>query len=189
MSAGFDPAGLPEGLPVPVDDGRADHLLGLRLPALSFPATTGGFTDLAELAAGLLALFVYPRTGRPGVDAPAGWDEFPGARGCTPQSCGFRDLRTEFDAVGCRVAGLSSQTPEYQLEAWERLHLGFPLLADPDFRLAAALDIPTFTFDGMRLYSRLALVARGGEIVKVFYPVFPPDRNAADVLAWLRSTT
>jgi peroxiredoxin len=179
---------LPEGLPVPVDDGRAGHLPGLELPALSIPATTGGSLDLPELAAGQLALFVYPRTGRPGVDLPAGWDEVAGARGCTPQSCGFRDLRADFEALGCRVAGLSSQTPDYQLEAAERLRLGFPLLSDPDFRLAEALALPTFTFDGERLYTRLALVSRGGKIVKVFYPVFPPDRNAADVLAWLRSS-
>jgi peroxiredoxin len=189
VSAGYDPTALPEGLPVPVDDGRADHLPGLRLPSLSFPATTGGSLNLGELAAELLALFVYPRTGRPGEESPPGWDEIPGARGCTPQSCGFRDLRAEFEALNCRVAGLSAQTADYQREAAERLRLGYPLLADPELRLAAALDLPTFIFDGVRLYSRLALVARGGEIVKVFYPVFPPDRNAADVLAWLQGAT
>jgi peroxiredoxin len=172
---------------VPVDDGAADHLAGAELPTLAFEATTGGFLDLRELAAGALVLYVYPRTGVPGVDPPTGWDEIPGARGCTPQACGFRDDHAELGAVGARVAGLSSQTTEYQQEAAERLRLPFPLLADPDLRLAAALDLPTFTVEGMRLYKRLTLVARAGKVVKVFYPVFPPDRNAEEVFAWLRT--
>jgi len=178
---------LPPGLPVPVDDGAADLLVGTELPALAFEATTGGSLDLRDLAAGTLALYVYPRTGVPGVDSPTGWDEIPGARGCTPQSCGFRDHHAELGAVGSRVAGLSSQTTDYQREAAERLRLPFPLLADPELRLAAALDLPTFTVEGMRLYKRLTLVARAGKIVKVFYPVFPPDRNAEEVLAWLQT--
>jgi peroxiredoxin len=153
---------------VPVDDGAADDLVGKELPA------------------GTLVLYVYPRTGRPGIDPPAGWDEIPGARGCTPQSCAFRDHNADFGALGARVAGLSSQTTEYQREAAERLGLPFPLLSDPELRLAAALGLPTFTVEGMRLYTRLTLVARAGTIVKVFYPVFPPDRNAEEVLAWLR---
>jgi peroxiredoxin len=156
------------------------------LPALTFEATAGGRIDLREPAAGTLVLYVYPRTGRPGIDPPAGWDEIPGARGCTPQSCAFRDHNAEFGALGARVAGLSSQTTDYQREAAERLGLPFPLLADPELRLAAALDLPTFTVEEMRLYKRLTLVARAGTIVKVFYPVFPPDRNAEEVLAWLR---
>jgi peroxiredoxin len=171
---------------VPVDDGAADHLPGAELPPLSFPATTGGAVDVREFAAETLVLYLYPRTGRPGVDVPAAWDEIPGARGCTPQACDFRDHHAELAELEADVAGLSAQTPEDQREAAERLRLPFPLLADPDLRLAAALDLPTFTFEGMRLYRRLTLVARAGRIAKVFYPVFPPDRNAEQVLAWLR---
>jgi peroxiredoxin len=181
-----DPTALPEGLPAPVDDGAADHLPGLELPALSFPATTGGTLSLRR-EKGLLVLYLYPRTGRPGSDPPAGWDETPGARGCTPQSCAFRDQLDELAVTGARVAGLSAQPAEEQREAAERLGLGFPLLSDPDLRLAAVLRLPTFEFEGVRLYKRLTLVARAARIVKVFYPVFPPDRNAADVLAWLRA--
>jgi peroxiredoxin len=171
---------------VPTDDGAADHLLGAELPALAFEATAGAPVVLPELAAGTLVLYLYPRTGVPGEDPPAGWDEIPGARGCTPQSCSFRDHHAELDALGARVVGLSSQTSDYQGEAAERLCLPFPLLADPELRLAAALDVPTFTVAGMRLYKRLTLVARAGTVVKVFYPVFPPDRNAEEVLAWLQ---
>jgi peroxiredoxin len=172
---------------VPVDNGAADHLAGAELPTLALEATTGGFLELRELAAGTLVLYFYPRTGVPGVDPPAGWDEIPGARGCTPQACAFRDHYAELDALGARVAGLSSQTTEYQQEATERLRLPFPLFADPELRLAAALDLPTFTVGDMRLYRRLTLVARAGTIAKVFYPVFPPDQNAEEVLAWLKA--
>jgi peroxiredoxin len=180
-----DPTALPDDLPVPVDDGAAAHLPGRELPALSFPATSGTTIDLREASAGTLVLYLYPRTGRPGVDAPAGWDEIPGARGCTPQTCAFRDHHDELARLGAQVAGLSSQTTEYQQEAAERLRLPFPLLADPELSLAAALDLPTFEFEGARLYKRLTLVARAGAIIKVFYPVFPPDRNADEVIAWL----
>jgi peroxiredoxin len=182
-----DPTALPDDLPVPLDDGAAAHLPGRELPALAFPATRGTTIDLREASAGTLVLYLYPRTGRPGVDPPAGWDEMPGARGCTPQTCAFRDHHDELARLGAQVAGLSSQTTEYQQEAAERLHLPFPLLADPDLRLAAALDLPTFEFEGARLYKRLTLVARAAEIVKVFYPVFPPDRNADEVIAWLEA--
>jgi peroxiredoxin len=178
---------LPPDLPVPQDDGAAAHLPGMELPRLKFPATSGGELDLAEAAAGTFALYVYPRIGRPGVASPEGWDATPGARGCTPQSCGFRDLHGELAALGALVAGLSAQDEAYQLEAAERLHLPFPLLADPELRLARALDLPTFEIGGMVLYRRLTLVARAGRVVKAFYPVFPPDENAADVLAWLRA--
>jgi peroxiredoxin len=155
------------------------------VPAIAFPATTGGEVALDELAAALLVLYLYPRTGVPGVDLPRGWDEIPGARGCTPQSCAFRDHHAELAALGARVAGLSSQSTAYQREAAERLHLPFPLLADPGLELADALGLPTFTVEGDRLYKRLTVVARDGVVVKVFYPVFPPDRNAGDVLRWL----
>jgi peroxiredoxin len=184
MSA-YDPTVLPSGLPVPEDDGGADHLPGLEVPRLSLESTDGEL-DFAREAEGLLVLYVYPRTGRPGTEPPAGWDETPGARGCTPQSCGYRDHGAELRALGARVVGLSAQTLADQREAVERLGLPHPVVADPELRLAAALDLPTFEFDGRRLYKRLALVAEQGRIVKVFYPVYPPDENAAEVVAWLR---
>lgn len=181
----YDPTLLPAGLPVPEDDGAADHLPGLEVPPLRLPSTEGAL-DLAAEAAGLLVLYLYPRTGRPGVEPPAAWDETPGARGCTPQSCGYRDHADELRALGARVVGLSAQPLADQREAAERLGLLHAVAADPDLRLAEALRLPTFDFDGKRLYKRLSLVAEGGRIVKVFYPVFPPDENAAAVVSWLR---
>jgi peroxiredoxin len=181
---------LPPDLPVPEDDGGADHLPGLEIPpGLSLTSTRGEDADLAVAAsgAGTLVAYVYPRTGVPGEPSPAGWDDIPGARGCTPQSCAFRDSLAEFGAVGASVLGISAQTPAEQAEFAEREHIPFPLLADPGLRLAEALRLPTFEVEGMTLYRRLTLVARQGRIVKAFYPVFPPDRNAAEVLAWLRA--
>jgi peroxiredoxin len=183
----YDPTQLPDHLPVPDDDGAADHLPGLEMPPLVLPSTDGGL-DLAEASAGLLVLYVYPRTGRPGVEPPSAWDETPGARGCTPQSCGYRDHGAELRALGARVIGLSAQPLEDQREAVERLQLPHPVISDPELRLAAALDLPTFEFEGARLYKRLALVAEEGRIEKAFYPVFPPDENAAEVLAWLSAS-
>jgi peroxiredoxin len=179
---------LPPDLPVPLDDGAADHLPGLRLPALALLATTGGEVDLAEAAAaaGTLVLYVYPRTGIPGEPLPDGWDAIPGARGCTPQSCAFRDHRAELRALGAEVVGLSAQPPEEQAGFSAREHIPFALLSDVELRLAQALRLPTFEAGGMRLYKRITLVVEGGVIAKAFYPVFPPDRNAADVVAWLR---
>jgi peroxiredoxin len=177
---------LPDDLPVPEDDGACDHLPGRSLPALSLDATTGEPIDLAELGAeGTAVLFIYPRTGRPGEPLPPGWDLIPGARGCTPQSCAFRDLHGEFADRGVAVFGSSAQSPEDQAEFAERVHLPFSLLSDPSLELASALSLPTFAVDGMTLYKRVTLVIREGQIVKAFYPVFPPDRNAEDVLAWL----
>ena len=181
----YDPTVLPAGLPVPEDDGAADHLEGRLVPPL-YLETTQGELNLAAAAAELLVLYVYPRTGRPGVEPPTGWDETPGARGCTPQSCGFRDWGEELRELGARVVGLSTQTLEDQREAAERLALLHAVAADPELRLGDALGLPTFEFGGRRLYKRLVLVAEAGRIVKVFYPVFPPDENAAEVLAWLR---
>jgi peroxiredoxin len=181
----YDPTVLPSGLPVPEDDGAADHLTGATVPSMRMPSTQGDL-DLAELAEGLLVLYVYPRTGRPGVEPPVAWDETPGARGCTPQSCGYRDHGAELRELGARVVGVSAQSLDDQREAADRLRLPHPVAADPELRLAEALRLPTFEFDGQRLYKRLALVAEAGRIVKVFYPVFPPDENAADVVAWLR---
>jgi peroxiredoxin len=180
--------GLPAGLPVPVDDGAAAHLVGRSLPQLSLASTSGGFVDLAELAAAALVLYVFPRIGRPDEPDPAGWKEIPGAYGCTQQSCAFRDLQHEFASLGYSVVGLSAQSSEEQGEAQRRLHLGFSLVADPDRRLGERLNLPTFSAAGRTLYRRLTLVATGGEIVKVIYPVFPPGRNAHQVLSWIRTS-
>lgn len=181
-----DPTVLPEGLPVPVDDGAADHLPSKLVPPL-FLETTDGELNLAAAARKLLVLYVYPRTGRPGVESPPGWDATPGARGCTPQSCGYRDWSEEFRQLEATVIGLSAQTIEDQREAVERLRLPHAVAADPELRAADAFGLPTFEFDGERLYKRLALVAEQGRIVKVFYPVFPPDENAVEVAGWLRA--
>jgi len=188
---GADYSQLPPDLPVPEDDGAADHLPGLEIPpALTLPSTQGGEVELAALASGsdVVVAYVYPRTGVPGEPSPAGWDDIPGARGCTPQSCAFRDSLAEFAAVGASVLGISAQSAAEQAEFAEREHIPFPLLADPGLMLAAALRLPTFEVEGMTLYRRLTLIARQGRVVKAFYPVFPPDRNAAEVLAWLRAT-
>jgi peroxiredoxin len=166
---------LPTDLPAPEDDGGADHLPGMRLDG----------TALQEYAHGTLVAFVYPRTGTPGRPSPEGWDDIPGARGCTPQSCAFRDLHGELAALGATVVGISAMDRDEQAAFAEREHLPYQLLNDRELRLAAELGLPTFEAGGMRLYKRLTLVAREGEIVNVFYPVFPPDRNAADVLSWL----
>ena len=174
-------------MPVPEDDGAADHLPGSAVPRVVLDSSQGPL-DLAELCAARAVVYVYPRAGRPGVPLLPGWDEIPGARGCTPQSCGFRDHAAELGTFGARVAGISAQTLDDQLEFAERNRMPFPILADPELRLRDALGLPTFTVAGLVLYKRLAFVAEGGRIVKVFYPVFPPDRNAADVVAWLAAT-
>jgi len=177
---------LPDDLPAPEDDGACAGLEGRTLPDLKLPATSGEDVRLGDLGAeGTSVLFIYPRTGKPGEPLPPGWDLIPGARGCTPQSCAFRDLHEEFAARGVQVVGLSAQSPEDQREFAERVHLQFPVVSDADLRLAGELGLPTFDVAGMTLYKRVTLVIRDGEIVKVFYPVFPPDRNASDVLAWL----
>jgi peroxiredoxin len=182
-----DPNFLPADIPVPQDDGAARHLAGVKLPDLALPATRAPPVNLAKLK-GRTVLYIYPRTGVPGVDAPPGWDDIPGARGCTPQSCGFRDHFAELKALGvAQVYGLSTQDTAYQREAAERLHLPFPLLSDADLDFARGLHLPLFMTSGMTLFKRMALVIDDGVIVKVFYPVFPPDKNAAEVVAWLRS--
>jgi peroxiredoxin len=180
---------IPDGLPLPIDDGACDHLPGMQLPSLPLNSTDGEKVDLAGLP-GRTVLYIYPRTGRPDLPPSAEWDAIPGARGCTPQSCGFRDHHQELRSRGARVFGLSTQTTDYQLEAAERLHLPFALLSDNNLELTRALRLPTFDFEPYGSESavhlkRMALVIRDGRIEKVFYPVFPPDRNAADVLAWL----
>ena len=175
---------LPPGLPVPEDDGAADHLLGTMVPQLTLESTHGPLS-LRALSQDLLVLYVYPRAGRPGVPSLPGWDEIPGARGCTPQSRGFKDGYERFRELGAEVAGLSAQTLDDQREFAERNEIPYPILADPELRLASALGLPTFAVEGITLYKRLALVVEGCAVVKVFYPVFPPDENAREVLAWL----
>jgi peroxiredoxin len=177
---------LPADLPVPDDDGAADHLTGTRIPRLELPATDGNGVDLAEAAQRLLVVFVYPRTGRPGEALPPGWDDIPGARGCTPQACAYRDRHAELAALGAHVLGLSSQTTAYQAEVVERLGLPYPLASDPVFAVAEALGLPTFEVEGIgRLYKRLTLVARAGVVEHVIYPVFPPGSDAEEVARWL----
>jgi len=177
---------LPAGLPVPTDDGAAAHLTGMRLPSIALSATTGSVVDLSAQR-GRAVVFAYPRTGKPG-EAPltSNWDTIPGARGCTPHTCGFRDRDREFQALGCAVFGLSTQDTAYQREMVERLQVPFPVLSDAQLELTRALRLPTFTVAGEVLLKRLAWVADHGRITKVFYPVFPPDKNAEEVLKWLR---
>lgn len=179
---------LPDNLPVPVDDGACEHLLGMKLPDLALMSTTGTTVNLSKLP-GRTVVYCYPRTGVPGEPLPTGWDEIPGARGCTPQSCAFRDHYQELQTLHADVYGLSSQDTDYQREAASRLHLPFPLLSDDQLVFAKALTLPTFTVDGMTLIKRVTLIIQDGEIIKVFYPVFPPDQNAADVIAWLSQQT
>jgi peroxiredoxin len=188
MTTAHDPTVLPADLPAPKDDGGARHLTGQMLPALALAATDGAHVDLSRLT-GRTLLYIYPRTGQPGQALPDGWDGIPGARGCTPQSCGFRDHFIELKqlGVGC-VFGLSTQDSDYQREAAERLHLPFPLLSDVALKFTRALGLPTFEVAGMTLLKRMALVIDDGTIVKVFYPVFPPDKNAEEVAAWLRAS-
>ena len=177
---------LPENLPAPVDDGACSHLEGMAVPRLELESTLGP-VELADFAADRAVLYVYPRTGHPGREVPAGWDAIPGARGCTPQSCGFRDHREELRRLGVRLAGLSAQTLEEQIELSERLGLLHPVIADPELRLRDELALPTFDFEGATLYRRVTLVFEAGRVAKVFYPVFPPDRNAEEVVEWLGS--
>jgi peroxiredoxin len=175
-------------IPAPPDDGAAAHLTGKQVPDVALAATTGGMVSLAKLA-GRTVIYAYPRTGTPGEISPVDdWDMIPGARGCTPQSCAFRDHFAEMKAAGvAQVFGLSTQTTAYQRELVDRLHLPFSVLSDADLVLAKALRLPTMRVADMTLLKRMALVIDGGVIAKVFYPVFPPDRNAGDVLAWVKA--
>ncbi|HCH23612.1 MAG TPA: peroxiredoxin [Oceanospirillaceae bacterium] len=175
---------LPENLPIPTDDGAADHLPAKPLPNIVLPATNGGQVNISHIP-GLLVLYIYPMTGRPDTPLPDNWDQIPGARGCTPQSCSFRDHYAELQHHQASVFGLSCQTSDYQREAKTRLHLPFELLSDDLFALQHSLHLPTFSSAGTKLYKRITLIARDGIIEKVFYPVFPPSDNAQQVLAWL----
>jgi len=176
---------LPAGLPVPQDDGACNHLHGMRIPELWLASTDGHPINLAAIH-GRTVLFCYPRTGQPDQPIPAAWDAVPGARGCTPQSCAFRDHFRELTGAGAsHLFGLSTQDTDYQLEAVKRLELPYPLLSDRELNLAHALNLPTFLFNSVTLIKRLTLIIDDGCIVKVFYPVFPPDQSAGQTLGWL----
>lgn len=182
-----NPLVLPDNLPVPEDDGAARHLAGMKLPDLALAATDGEAVNLSRLG-GRTVVYIYPRTGRPGQALPEGWDAIPGARGCTPQSCGFRDHFADLRAAGVdQLYGLSTQDSAYQREAVARLHLPFAILSDADLAFTRALGLPTFEAGGMTLLKRLTLVIDAGTIRHVFYPVFPPDRSAPETLAWLQA--
>jgi peroxiredoxin len=173
-------------LPTPEDDGGARHLPGSAMPSVPLASTDGRVVDLAALG-GTTVVYAYPMTGRPDIPLPEGWDMIPGARGCTPQSCAFRDHFAELKALGAdHLFGLSTQDTAWQREAAERLHLPFALLSDSDLRLANALALPRFEVAGQQLLKRLTMIVVEGRIAQVFYPVFPPDRSAEDVVAWLR---
>src|SRR2546423_7621558 len=177
---------LPQDLPRPIDDGAATHLEGMRVPSVPLRATNGEVVDLSAIS-GLVVVFAYPRTGRPGEDPIVpDWDSIPGARGCTPQACSFRDLAAELESFSPKIFGLSTQTTEYQQEAVERLHLPFPLLSDSSLSLASSISLPTHEIAGQILLKRLAWVQRSGTIQHGFYPVVPPDQSAKEVLEWLR---
>jgi peroxiredoxin len=178
---------LPSDLPVPEDDSAAAHLPGSVMPSVALPATSGGPVDLTRVGQPLAVMYVYPMTGTPGVAPPEGWDQIPGARGCTPESTGFRDHFGELTGLGAEVFGLSTQEPDEQAEAARRLELPFPLLSDSGLVLAERPGLPTFTAGGKARYKRLTLVIGNGRIEHVFYPVFPPDQHAGEVVAWLRA--
>lgn len=183
-----NPLILPDDLPHPVDDGGADHLTGMQMPSMTLRATSGDLVDLSTLP-GRVVVYAYPMTGVPGVELPPGWNDIPGARGCTPQTLSFQAEKDVFAALGVTIFGLSTQTPEHQKELSDRLGLSFPILSDAEFKLTEALGLPTMIVEDMRLIKRLTLVIKDGAIEHVFYPVFPPNRSAAEVVAWLYDNT
>lgn len=180
---------LPPDLPIPIDDGLTDHLVGLELPAIELKSTERKSLNIWQELQKPSVLFIYPRAGSPLEPNmnPHAWDQIPGARGCTPHSCGYRDLKADFDLKGVSLFGLSVQSPAVQDEFAERNLITFPILSDYQYKLTDSLNLPTFDFEGTRLIKRMALYIVGAKIVKVFYPVFPPNKNAADVLAWLQA--
>lgn len=187
MAINHDPTVLPDNLAAPLDDGAARHLTGARLPDIALAATDESSVSLSRLT-GRTVVYIYPRTGRPGQATPTGWDGIPGARGCTPQSCGFRDHFADLKRLGvAHLFGLSTQTTTYQREAAERLHLPFAILSDEQLVLTRALNLPTFSVDGMTLIRRMAWVIDDGVITRVFYPVFPPDKSAEEVVNWIHA--
>jgi peroxiredoxin len=180
---------LPQDLPVPTDDGAAAHLHGMRMPRVALRSTSGRLVDVGDLGPGRTVLYLYPRTGRPDRGVPAGWDSIPGARGCTPESCGFRDHFADLTALGAGVFGVSTQDTDYQREAVHRLELPFELLSDFGLELTEAMRLPTFQFEGETLLKRLTLIVLQGQVEHVFYPVFPPDRHAEEVITYLTAVT
>lgn len=184
MTRSEDLLAVPEDLPVPQDDGACDHLKGTALPDLLLRSTRGGSVDLSKVP-GRAVVYIFPRTGRPDQPLPIGWNTIPGARGCTLQTCAFRDHHAELGELGAAVYGLSTQSPDYQKEMAERLHLPFAVLSDPELKFTRALKLPTFRVDGMRLIKRITLIVHDGIIEHAFYPVFPPEKNAAQVMRWL----
>lgn len=179
---------LPPDLPAPVDDGAARHLVGMALPDIELPSTSGDRVKLARSDVPWTVIYCYPRTGLPGQDPPGGlteWNAIPGARGCTPQSCGYRDQHAALARLGARVFALSTQTSDFQREMVQRLHLPFEALSDHELKFAGALRLPTFSVAGQTLIKRCTLLVAGGKIVECFYPVFPPDGDAQRVLEWL----
>jgi peroxiredoxin len=178
---------IPEDLPVPVDDRACRHLQGMTVPDLWLPSTKDRHVSLPSISAGLAVVFCYPRTGEPHKDPPSGWNQIPGARGCTPEMCSFRDHHGALKELGAEVFGLSTQSTEYQREMTERLAIPFEVLSDEKREFIDALDLPTFVVAGMTLVKRLTLILEGGRIEHVFYPIFPPHTHAADVTAWLQS--
>jgi peroxiredoxin len=177
---------LPANLPRPKDDGGARHLKGMALPDLELPSTQNRRVNLSTVSAPRIVIYAYPMTGRPDRQLPQGWDDIPGARGCTPETCGFRDHHKDLAKLQTEVFGLSTQDTPYQQEMVKRLEVPFEVLSDERMELARALKLPTFTVDGMTLLKRLTIVARSGRIEQVFYPVFPPDAHAEAVIAWLK---
>jgi peroxiredoxin len=187
MSTPINLSAIPADLPVPENDGACDHLTGRTMPAITLPSTAGDAVNLGELK-GRQVLYCYPRTGQPGVALPGGWDSIPGARGCTPEACNFRDHHAELRGLGVAgVYGLSTQDTEYQKEAATRLELTFPLLSDAKLEFVRALNLPTFEADGMTLVKRVTMVIDNGRITKFFYPVFPPDKAAEVVVDWVKA--
>ena len=185
--ATHNPMVLPPNLPVPVDDGAAAHLPGMRMPHIQLNTTDGRAIWVDRLGPGRTVIYAYPRTGRPGEPPLVEeWDLIPGARGCTPETCGFRDHFQELQKAGAAVFGLSTQDLDYQRELVDRLHLPFPILSDERLALTHALRLPTFEVAGQSLVRRITLLVRDGRIEHVWYPVFPPDRHADEVLAWLQ---
>lgn len=178
---------LPEDLPRPIDDGKTDHLFGQMIPKIKLKSTVVDSIELSNAFQKPTVLFVYPRAGsplEPNTNQDV-WDAIPGARGCTPQSCGYRDLIEEFRSLGVQIYGLSIQSPRVQKEFVERNHIHFPILSDEEYKLTDKLNLPTFEFEGERLIKRMTFFIKEGKIKKVFYPIFPPDKNAEEVLAWL----
>ena len=175
---------MPEDLPRPIDDGACDHLIGMKLPDIDLLATDGSVVNLSAQKRKTV-VYCYPMTGKPGIPLPEGWDEIPGARGCTPQSCSFRDHHSELSALGADVFGLSAQDTEYQREMVERLHLPFLVLSDANFKFCELMRLPTFEASGMRLLKRVTMIAENNTIMKVHYPIFPSDSDAPWVIEQL----